>query len=304
MKKRHFLMLTVAALATAHTHAQLPAPAQPAVPDTWQEKQKAQAWATAQLAATPRRHAWVEIPLGGRMLKAYVTWPDGKRRAPAVLVLHEAFGLTDSTRAMADTIAAMGYVTIAPDMLSALAPDGGDSAAFPTSRMAADALVLMSDTAIDSMINAWSDYAARLPDTDGRMVVGGLSWGGGAAFRYAASALQRRNLKAVFIFYDVGPPAVTQGPGKYAKSNPPLSVERIGVPVYGFYPDRDTRAMSSLPATREAMQAAGKVFDAAIYPGAEHAYMRLAGDPADANPVNAASAKASYARLQAVLESL
>jgi hypothetical protein len=59
-----------------------------------------------------------------------------------------------------------------------------------------------------------------------------------AAFRYAASATHSRNLRAVFVFYDGGPPAVTQGPDRFGKDRPPMPVTRIDVPVFGFYPDQ------------------------------------------------------------------
>jgi carboxymethylenebutenolidase len=304
MKKLIVLMLGIASFAGASTYGQTTAPGQSARPENWQEQQKSQAWATAKIRNSPRHHEWVQISLGGRTLKAFVTYPQGKRHAPAVLVLHEVFGLTDSTLATADAISAMGYVTVTPDMLSSFAPDGGGTSAFPTVHMTGDFMTVLPDDTVNATLNAWADYATRLPDTDGKLAVVGLSWGGGAAFRYAASADHRRNLQAVFVFYDVGPPAVTQGPDKFGKNKSPISVDRIDVPVHGFYPDQDARVMASLPATKDAMAAAGKTFDAVVYKGAEHAYMRVGEDPADRNPANAAAVKASMARLQALLGTL
>jgi carboxymethylenebutenolidase len=293
-------MLCIAALAGTHAHSQPSAPA----PLTWQQQQQQQAWATESLRQSPRRHEWVKISLGGRTLKAFVTYPAGKRHAPAVLVLHEVFGLTDSTLATADAISAMGYVTVAPDMVSGFAPDGGGTSTFPSTRLTGDFMTVMPNETVNATLNAWSDYATHLPGTNNKVAVVGLSWGGGAAFRYAASGVHWRNLKAVFVFYDVGPPAYTQGPTKGAANNPPVPVDGIDVAVHGFYPELDTRVMNSLPATKDAMAAAGKAFDAVIYPGAEHAYMRLGADPADRNPANAAAVKASLGRLKTLLESL
>ena len=304
MKTLNMLVLCGAALASSYAHSQTPPPDTQNRPLTWREQQATQAGAGGQLRASPRRHEWVEIALGGRKLKAFVTYPEGERRAPAVLVLHEVFGLTDSTLATADAIAEMGYVTIAPDMLSSFAPDGGGTSAFPTVRLAGDFMTVLPDETVDASLNAWADYATHLPGTDGRFAIAGLSWGGGAAFRYAASASHRRNLRAVFVFYDVGPPAVTQGTARFAKNTLPVPVERIDVPVYGFYPDQDARVMVSLAATKSAMATAGKTFDAVVYSGAEHAYMRIGADPADRNPANAAALKSSYARLKTVLGGL
>lgn len=302
MRRLQAMVLSLAAVAGASAWCQTPATRQQA--ESWQDQQKTQAWATQALRGSPRRHEWVEIVHGARTLKAFVTYPQGQRNAPAVLVLHEVFGLTDSTLATADAISAMGYVTVTPDMLSGFAPDGGGTSAFPSTRLAGDFMTLLPDETINATLNAWSDYAARLPGSNRKIAIAGFSWGGGAAFRYAASAVHRPGLQAVFVFYDVGPPAVTQGPDRFAKNAPAVPLGRIDVPVYGFYPERDTRVMASLPPTKDAMAAAAKPFDAVVYPGAEHAYMRVGADPADRNPANAAALKASYARLEALLGAL
>jgi carboxymethylenebutenolidase len=265
---------------------------------TWADQQRSQAFATEKLAQSPRRNEWVQIARDGRTLKAWVTHPAYKRRTPVVLVLHEVFGLTDSTRNTADQIAAMGYIAITPDMLSGFGPDGGGTSSLPTSRSASQAVVALKDHIVDADINAWADYGNNLAGSNGKLAVVGLSWGGGAAFRYAIT--QRKDMKAVFVFYDVGPPTTTQG---IAPNTGPgvFPVDRIRLPVYGFYPDKDTRVMASLQATKDAMQAAGKKFDPVIYQGAEHAYMRVGENPADGNPANAAAVKASLARLQTLL---
>ena len=51
-------------------------------------------------------------------LPGYLAEPTGSSRAPAVVVVHEAFGLTDEIRAHADRLAAAGYLALAPDLFS------------------------------------------------------------------------------------------------------------------------------------------------------------------------------------------
>jgi carboxymethylenebutenolidase len=265
---------------------------------SWADQQKAQAWATRKLDKSPRHQQWVQINQGGRTLSAWVDYPEVQGKVPVILVLHEVFGLTDSTRNTADHIAAMGYIVIAPDMLSGFGPSGGDTRSFPSSRTASQTLTALQDEVVSADLDAWADYGKQLPGSNGKLALVGLSWGGGAAFRYATT--QRKDVKAMFVFYDVGPPAITQGPDR-EKGLRSFPIERINVPVYGFYPDKDTRVMSSLQATKDGMAAAGKVFEPVIYQGAEHAYMRVGEDPADSNPANAAAVKASLARLQKLL---
>jgi carboxymethylenebutenolidase len=267
----------------------------------WAARQKVQAWATQKLAKSPRRSEWVKISSGNRTLKAWVDYPEVKGNVPVVLVLHEVFGLTDSTRNTADQIASMGYIAITPDMLSGYGPNGGDSDSFePPSAAPSPTITGLTDEAVNGDLNAWADYAAKLPDSNGKLAIVGLSWGGGATFRYVTST-QRKDLKAVFVFYDVGPPPETQ---RYPTAPATVSVAKISVPVYGFYPSEDTRVVASLPATKDAMAAAGKAYDPVVYEKAEHAFMRLGADPSNGNPANAAACDASLARLEKLLKGM
>ncbi len=295
------LVVGVLSLAASPLLAQSPAASAPRESQAWLDRQKAQASATQKIDSSPRRHEWVAISNGGRTLRAFVTYPATRAKTAVVLVPHEVFGLTDSTRNTADQIAALGYITIAPDMLSGFGPDGGGTSSFPAEQPASTMSTALPNPVVNSDFNAWADYAAKLSRSNGKLAIVGLSWGGGAAFRYATSPSHSKSLKLVSVFYDVGPPAATQGPFRTTKDNPPISVARLDVPIYGFYGSTDTRVMLSLPATKAAMAAAGKAYDPVVYEGADHAYMRLGEDPGDKNPANAAAVKASLARLQKLL---
>ena len=299
------VLFQIAAVASATGAGAQPAAApKPQESQQWLDRQKAQAWATQKIDASPRRHEWVTITNGGRTLRGFVTYPAGKAKTGVVLVPHEVFGLTDSTRNTADQIAALGYITIAPDMLSGFGPDGGGTSSFPASQPAGTMSTAIPDPVVNSDFNAWADYAMKLPRANGKLAIVGLSWGGGAAFRFANSPSHTKALKLVCVFYDVGPPAVTQGPFRDGKDNPPISVARLDVPIYGFYGSTDTRVMQSLPATKAAMIAAGKPYEPVVYEGADHAFMRVGEDPSDRNPANAAAVKASLARLATLLKGM
>lgn len=263
----------------------------------WLAVQASQSFATEKLAASPRESHWVSLRFHGQTMRAWVDYPVGKKHAPVVLVLHEVFGLTDSTRNTADEIAAMGYIAITPDMISGLGPDGdGDARTLTGTGGQTSALVTaVPDEEVSARIGAWVQYGRRLPRSTGQTDIVGLSWGGGAAFRYAATGT--RSVDSVFVFYDVGPPAVTQGCHR-TEGLTDYPVDRIAVPVHGFYAETDTRVITSLPSTTEAMSAAGKYYDPVVYAGADHAFMRLGANPADTNPANAAAEQASLKRLK------
>src|SRR5512144_2264885 len=62
---------------------------------------------------------WVKYAgKGGDTVSAYLVYPERPDPGPAVIVIHEIFGLSDWVRSVADTLAARGFVAIAPDLLS------------------------------------------------------------------------------------------------------------------------------------------------------------------------------------------
>src|SRR3954471_21449885 len=61
---------------------------------------------------------WVRIKKGNETIRAYVAYPERKTKAPAVMVIHEIFGLSDWEPTVADRLAKEGFVAIVPDLLS------------------------------------------------------------------------------------------------------------------------------------------------------------------------------------------
>jgi len=58
---------------------------------------------------------------GSASLRGYLAVPEGEGPFPAVVMIHEVFGLDDQTRRHADRLARAGYLTLALDLFS----DGG-----------------------------------------------------------------------------------------------------------------------------------------------------------------------------------
>ncbi|HMJ90370.1 MAG TPA: dienelactone hydrolase family protein, partial [Candidatus Acidoferrum sp.] len=85
----------------------------------------AQDWAKAKLDKSSRHQEWVKVGNGKRKVDSFVVFPEVKDKATAVIVIHEIFGLSDWARAAADEFAEAGYIAIAPDLLSGMAPNGG-----------------------------------------------------------------------------------------------------------------------------------------------------------------------------------
>ncbi len=92
----------------------------------------AQDWATQRLDASPRHHEYVTLQANGKPLQAFVVYPEVKSKATAVVLIHEIFGLSAWAKSMADDLAAAGYVVIAPDLLTGMGPNGGNTDSFPS----------------------------------------------------------------------------------------------------------------------------------------------------------------------------
>src|SRR5229473_4551433 len=64
----------------------------------------------------------VTFPSDGFQMKGYLARPKAPGNHPAVIVLHEAFGLVDHERDIARRLANVGFIAFAPDIYSRVGP--------------------------------------------------------------------------------------------------------------------------------------------------------------------------------------
>jgi carboxymethylenebutenolidase len=225
---------------------------------------RGQDWARARLDQSPRHLEWVTVKHDGREVGCYVGYPEVKDKAPAVIVIHEIYGLSDWARTVVDQLAEAGYIAIAPDLLWGQGAKGGGTSELNSSEIGQKIRSLPAEQ-VTADLNAAADYVAKLPSCNGKVAVIGFCWGGGQTFSYAA---KNPNLKAAFVFY---------GPTPKAED-----MATIKAPVYGFYAGNDARITATVPKTAEDMKAAGKFYETAVYEGAGHGFMRAGDAPAPA----------------------
>ena len=241
-----------------------------------------QPWARERIAKSPRHSEWVTVKHGDRNVQTLIVYPESKDKRPVVLVIHEIFGLSDWAQELADEVAAAGYIAVAPDLLSGMAPNGGRTKDFPEGTVT-EAVSKLNPDQVTADLNAAADYGLKLPASNGKLYVAGFCWGGGQTFRFATN---RGDLSAAFVFY--GPP-----PDKDAMT-------RIKAPVYGFYAGNDARIGATVPDTIVAMKAAGKTYEPVTYDGAGHGFMR-AGEAPDANEANKKAREESWKRWKSLM---
>lgn len=196
---------------------------------------------------------WVWIHRGADSVHAYVGYPERKDKAPAVIVIHEIFGLTDWEPTVVDSLAGAGFVAIVPDLLSSRyghSPSDPDSGVRLVSGL--------DPAAITADLDATYRYVNSLPAvrTDDIGVIG-FCWGGGQSFRYATN---NPRLKAAVICY--GPPPDSAG------------LARINAPLLGIYGEFDARIDATIPATDSLLRALGKSYRYTVYPGTGHGFLK------------------------------
>lgn len=206
--------------------------------------------ATQAIDASPRHGEYVDVAVPGSdvKLKTWVVYPERADKAPVVIVIHEIFGLSDWIRAVADALAAQGYIAIAPDLISGI--EGAE--ANPR-----EAIGKLSDEEAIKRLNATMDFGTALPAANGKAAVVGFCWGGRTSFLFASA---QPKLSAAIVYYGTSP------------SKEALAT--IQAPVLGLYGQMDERVNATIPDAEEEMKRLGKSFEKHIYENAGHGFLR------------------------------
>jgi carboxymethylenebutenolidase len=244
-----------------------------------------QDWAKARLDKSPRHMEWVKVKRGARDVQSFIVYPEVKEKATAVVVIHEIFGMSDWVRSVADQLAEAGYIAIAPDLLSGMAPGGGGTSDFAERDAITRAVSMLPPDHVTADLNAAVEYVSKLPACNGKVAVAGFCWGGGQSFR---AATNNPAVKAAFVFYGTGPGTEEE-------------VARIKCPVYGFYGGSDARVSATIPRSAELMKKAGKTYEPVTYEGAGHGFMR-AGEAPDASEANKKARDEAWVRWKELLK--
>lgn len=247
----------------------------------------AQDWAKAKLEKSPRHLEYVKVQHDGREVNCFLAYPEVKEKAPAIVVIHEIFGLADWPKLLADELAEAGYIAIVPDLLSGMAPGGKGTEGYQGRDAVIRAVRDLPQQQVTADLNAASDYVRKLPACNGKVAVCGFCWGGGQAFTYATN---NKDIKAAFVFYGTGPTDAA-------------AIGRITAPVYGFYGGNDARVNATIPRSKEEMKEAGKTYDPVIYEGAGHGFMRGGEDP-NARPGDKKGRDEAWGRWKELLKKL
>ncbi len=201
------------------------------------------------VAATTKTES-VTFKSGDETVSGYLALPDSKGRHPALVVIHEWWGLNDWVKEQAQKFAENGYVALAVDLYRGKVATTPDEA-HELSRG------LPPDRAVRDMKAAF-DYLASRKDVDAKKI-GSVGWCMGGGFSLEL-AINQPQLAACIINYG----HLTTDPAEIAKIQAPI-LGNFGGLDRGITPD-DVHKFG------EAVDKAGKSIDVKIYDDAGHAF--------------------------------
>jgi len=206
-----------------------------------------------------------ELPygeVGDDLVFGYFAFPaDMVEPLPAVVMIHEWWGLNDNIRAMADRLAGEGYIVFAVDLY------GGTTADTPgQAREEMMRVVENPDEATDNLRQALEFVS----DVAGAPSVATLGWCFGGGWSLNAAISFPEDIDATVIFYG----QVTDDAEKLAP---------IEAPVLGLFGGQDRGIpVDSVRAFEARMMELGKDISVHVYPDARHAFANPSGNRYDA----------------------
>lgn len=223
--------------------------------------------AAGRLAESPRHGEWVMIRAGEDSIRSWVVYPERSGAAPVVVVIHEIFGMSTWIRAVADQLAAEGFIAIAPDLLTMMDVATNEAGDVADPDAAVSAIRSLDREVASGYLSAVGEWGMNLPAARPAYGVVGFCWGGSTSFVHA---LHAPDLRAAVVYYGSSPDDADQ----YAS---------INAPVLGLYGGDDNRVTSTVPTAEAAMQAHGKSYEPHIFDGAGHGFLRGQAEQDGAN---------------------
>jgi carboxymethylenebutenolidase len=207
----------------------------------------------------------VKIPIGSASMPAYLSRPLEDGKYPGVLVFQEIFGVNRHIRAVADRVAAEGYVAVAPEPFHRCAPGielGYDAAGL------ARGIELMQQIRPEELtadVTGAFEWLRDRSDVSGRGVGAmGFCFGGHVTYRAACSL----PIAAAASFYGGGI-AGGSGPG-------PATIELtpgIKGRIVCFFGENDGYIpLADVDKIRAALEQAGVRHEVIVYPGVGHGF--------------------------------
>jgi len=192
----------------------------------------------------------VSYKSGAETVSGFLATPEGRGPFPAVVVIHEWWGLDAWVKDQARALAREGYVALAVDLYRGKATDKQEEAHQLMSGMPEDRAMRDLKAALAHLMSRKDVRANR---------IGAIGWCMGG--KYALKLATEEPTLAAAVAYYGAPPTDA------------AAIARIKAPVLGNFGAEDTGpSPEQVRAFDAAMKKAGKTVDVKIHPGAGHAF--------------------------------
>jgi carboxymethylenebutenolidase len=183
-------------------------------------------------------------PLDGELAE-----PAGTGKVPAIVLVHEWWGVNDHIRSLATRLAAAGFLVLAPDLYHGTSTtDPGEAGKLST---ALDTLVAMGEIA------GATAFLRAHPRASGKVGVTGFCLGGALSL---AAACHVEGLSAVVPFYGIPPESK-------------VDWSKVTAPIQAHVASKDAWVtVAKAEAVKAKLEAAGKAVELCVY-DADHAFM-------------------------------
>ena len=195
----------------------------------------------------------------------YLVYPvlnpnNNTQKLPAVVMIHEWWGLNDNIKDMANMLAKEGYVVLAVDLYGEVATDPGRAMELSSS------VRNNPEEAVANMQGA-VNYLGSLENVNSSRIASlGWCFGGGQSLQLALNS-EEHPLAATLLYY--GTPLVTDK----------QELSKIKWPIQGIFGDKDQAIpIDSVRQFEQSLNELGITNEIYIYPGVGHAFANPSGD--------------------------
>ena len=193
--------------------------------------------------------------VSGKVIKGFLAKPKTARRnAPAIIVVHEWWGLNDNIKAIVERYAGEGYTALGVDLYGAVTTS-------PDSAMKMYQAAMKNGAAGEQNLAG----AIRFLRAQGARSVGSVGYCFGGHWSLRTGLVGGSDVNAVVMYYG-------------APITDPSALARLKAPVLGLFGGKDTGIpVDSVRAMERALKTAGKPVTIQVYGEAGHAFANPTG---------------------------
>lgn len=218
----------------------------------------------------------VKYKSGEEEVSAFLALPGGKGPFPAIVVIHEWWGLNDWVKANARRFAEKGYVALAIDLYRGKVADNPD--------LAHELMRGVPEDRAERDLKAAVVYLRFRKDVDPKRI-GAIGWCMGGGYSLAL-ALKQSDLTAAVVCY-----------GRLATDKTALG--NIGASIYGIFGGHDGGIpVNDVRQFEQTLHELGKNVEIHVYEDAGHAFM----NPNNKKGYREADAKDAWTRIDAFFQ--